>query len=450
MSEVCVLGSGMAGYGAAHALREAGFEPLLFDKRVYFGGNTATFRYEDRYSFDAGPHISFTEDPRIQKILSDAIDGRYEILRAKVNNHWKGHWIKHPAQVNLHGLPTDLLVKILTDFVAAQQSPPATIRTYEDWLRASFGNTFAETFPMQYSLKVHTTHAANLTTDWIGPRLYQAKLEEVLRGALAPSTPDVHYIDNFRYPTHGGFASYLRPFMESSRLNLGHEIARIDPKRKELRFTNGSAVTYGALVSSVPLPDLVPTIVGAPPDVVEAAGGLACSELVVVNLVVDRADLVDTHWTYFYDQDICITRLSTPHRQSPNNVPPGMGSLQAEVYFSRKYRPLTTRPDEWIEPVIDDLRRCGIIRERDRIVMKHARHMEYANIIFDFDRAAAVERIHGYLDEVGIVPCGRYGEWAYLWTDQSFQSGERAARKAVERLSPGERGATPVYRIDGT
>ncbi len=41
---------------------------------------------------------------------------------------------------------------------------------------------------MQYTIKYHTTEAKNMSLDWIGPRLYQAKLEEVLRGALSPST----------------------------------------------------------------------------------------------------------------------------------------------------------------------------------------------------------------------------------------------------------------------
>ena len=33
MSEICVLGTGMAGYGAAHRLREAGVRPVMFDKK---------------------------------------------------------------------------------------------------------------------------------------------------------------------------------------------------------------------------------------------------------------------------------------------------------------------------------------------------------------------------------------------------------------------------------
>lgn len=432
MSDYCVLGTGMAGFGAAHRLREAGFTPLLFDKRSHYGGHTASFSYEGgQYIFDEGPHVSFTKVERMQKLFADAIDHKYEVLSTKVNNYWKGHWVKHPAQVNLYGLPADVIVNVIKDFVDAQHRPHPKITNYEDWLRASFGNYFAEQFPMQYTIKYHTTHANNMSTDWIGPRLYQAKLDEILRGALQPSSPDVHYIDHFRYPSHGGFMSYLRRFMDAANPNLGHTLQSIDPKHKEIKFTNGVTTSYQGVVSSVPLPDLIPAIAGTPTDVLEAAEQLACSELVIVNLVIDRRDLIDAHWTYFYDQDIFFTRLSTPHLQSPNNVPPDCGSLQAECYYSRKYRPLDRKPKDCIEPVIRDLRRCGLLRETDRILFTNTMHIEYANVIFDLDRAGALKKVHGYLDDIGICYCGRYGDWAYIWTDESFMSGERAAEKAL-------------------
>jgi protoporphyrinogen oxidase len=421
----------MAGFGAAHRLRDAGRTAVLFDKRGHYGGHTASYRYEDRFTFDEGPHVSFTKHERIARILADAIDQKHEILNTKVNNYWKGYWIKHPAQVNLHGLPPELVIRIITDFVAAKQQPPATIANYEDWLRASFGNTFAETFPMEYTIKYHTTVAANLSTDWIGPRLYQATLEEILRGALLPATPDVHYIEGFRYPSQGGFVSYLRRFMEEADVRLGHELVSVDPGRRELRFANGERAGYAALISSIPLPDLVRLIAGAPPAVVEAAGRLACSEAVIVNLVVDRADLIDAHWTYIYDRDVFFTRLSTPHLQSPHNVPPGCGSIQAECYYSGKYRPLDRAPDECIAPVIRDLRRIGVLRETDRILFQNTMHLRHANVIFDLERAEAVAIVHRYLDELGIAYCGRYGDWAYSWTDESFLSGERAAERLL-------------------
>lgn len=433
MSEICVLGTGMAGYGAAHKLREAGTRGILFDKKPHYGGHTSSFQFEGGFTFDEGPHVSFTKHERLQKLFAESIDNKYEVLHTKVNNYWKGHWVKHPAQVNLHGLPTDLVVNVIKDFVAAQQKQHDEIVNYEQWLRASFGDTFAENFPMQYTIKYHTTEAKNKSLDWIGPRLYQAKLEEVLRGALQPASVDVHYISNFRYPSHGGFVAYLKRFMDSSDVRLGHKLKAIDPKAKEVTFANGNKVPYKGIVSSVPLPDLIPTIHGTPKEVLEAAAKLACTEVVIVNLVINRPDLIDAHWTYIYDQDIFFTRLSTPHLQSPHNVPPGCGSIQAECYYSKKYRPLDRAPKDCIEPTIRDLKKIGILREDDQILFRDVMHIDYANVIFDLERAEALKIVHGYLDELGIAYCGRYGDWAYIWTDESFISGENAAEKLLAR-----------------
>jgi protoporphyrinogen oxidase len=139
--------------------------------------------------------------------------------------------------------------------------------------------------------------------------------------------------------------------------------------------------------------------------------------------------------TYFYDEDMCFSRLGFPHMLSANNAPQGTGSIQAEVYFSRKYKPFTGSPDDWIEPVIRDLRRCGLLRDNDRILSKKAMFLKYANIIFDLDRQAALQPVHQYLDDLGISYCGRYGEWGYLWTDESFKSGDQAAQKAISSLN---------------
>ena len=435
MKSIAILGTGMAGFGAAHAAHQAGVRPVMYDMHDHIGGHTSSFEFPGGWTFDEGPHVSFTENTRVQDLLAANVKGKFESFATRVNNYWKGHWIKHPAQINLHGLPSNLVTKILLEFVEIDrrnESPP--VRNYEDWLRASFGNTFAETFPMQYTIKYHTTTAANMNTAWIGPRLYRPKLEEVFRGALQPASADVHYIAGFRYPSHGGFSAYLQPFREIADIRLRHQVVRIDVKQRVLHFANGTTAGYDGLVSSVPLPELVPMIVGAPRDVIEAAGRLACSEAIIVSLGIDRADLVDAHWTYFYDRDVFFTRLSTPHLQSPHNVPPGCGSLQAECYYSRKYRPLDRKPEECIDAVIADLKRCNVLRETDRVLFRHAMHIPYANVIFDLDSGPATTLVHGFLDDIGIGYCGRYGDWAYIWTDQSFVSGENALTKVLSRM----------------
>ena len=429
--KIVIIGSGMAGCGAAHQLHAENMNSIMYDKNSHYGGQTATNTYESGFTFDEGPHISFTKVERLQKRLAENVNFQYETLNTYVNNYWQGHWIKHPVQCNLYGLPTDLVVKIISDFIEAQNSGDQEINNYAEWLRAALGKTFAETFPMKYTVKYHTTTADNMSTDWLGPRLYRPTLEEVLRGSLSPTTADVHYVDNFRYPSRCGFVSYLHAFIKQTDLRLAHKLTKIDPKQKTLHFANGVIDTYDGLISSVPLPELVPMIVGVPADVLAAAQKLACTTAVVVNLGINRADILDASWTYFYDQDICFTRLSTPHLQSPNNVPPGTSSLQAEIYFSKKYRPFDHDPDKWIQPVINDLIRCGILRETDEILLKNTLVISYANVIFDLERSDALSVVHGYLDDIGIAYCGRYGEWGYLWTDESFFSGEKAAQKVL-------------------
>ena len=71
---IVVLGSGMAGFGAASRLHAENITPVMYDKNAYHGGHTASFRNDSGFLFDVGPHISFTKDPRIQEIFADSVN----------------------------------------------------------------------------------------------------------------------------------------------------------------------------------------------------------------------------------------------------------------------------------------------------------------------------------------------------------------------------------------
>lgn len=432
-SGIVILGAGCAGFGAAYALHSENVGSRLYEARPEPGGHTSTHFYDDGFVFDEGPHISFTSNKRLQELLAQGIDGKYEVMKAYVNNFWQGHWVKHPAQTNLHGLPDDLVINCIKDFIEAGRVEDPKIEHYEDWLLATFGKTFATTFPMEYTKKYHTTDARNLTTDWLGPRLYRPKIDEVLLGAMKPEPLDVHYIDHFRYPTYGGFVSYLKQFEPMAQLKCGYRVTSIDPKAKVLSFDNGETASYQQLVSSVPLPKLVPMVEGVPKDVLDAAALLSCSQVVLVNIGINRPVDTRAQWTYFYDEDICFARLSFPPGFSPKLAPDGKGSIQAEVYFSEKWKPLQGKPEDWIEPTIDGLIKCGLVNNREEIVHKSVIFAPFANVIFDQDRPKALKTVHGFLDDVGIGYCGRYGDWGYIWTDQAFISGERAGQAALRR-----------------
>ncbi|TKB87988.1 MAG: NAD(P)/FAD-dependent oxidoreductase, partial [Nitrospira sp.] len=117
MARIAILGSGMAGFGAAYRLHSDGVASTMYEKLSHHGGHTASYKHESGFVFDEGPHISFTKIERMKNLLAESVKQEYQEVSAYVNNYWKGRWIKHPAQCNLHGLPQELLMNILKDFI---------------------------------------------------------------------------------------------------------------------------------------------------------------------------------------------------------------------------------------------------------------------------------------------------------------------------------------------
>lgn len=433
---IAILGTGMAGLGAGHRLKDEPVELCFFDKNSNYGGVTTSMQLPSGFTFDYGPHVSFTKDERIQKLFADNVDGQFETIQYYLNNYWQGHWVTHPVQNNMFGLPTELVTKVICEFAELSREERPSPANYEEWLLGSYGPTFSQTFPMVYTEKYHTTPAANMSTEWIGPRMYRPSLSEVVRGSLTSVTPNIHYVTHFRYPSRGGFMSFIHRFVQHPKCRFNHRLVRLNPKDQTLLFANGVTVPYDGVVSSIPLPDLIPLIEGAPRDVIEAAGKLACTTCILVNVGVARPDVSGVHISYFYDPDIIFTRVSFPYKMSPNNAPQGTSSIQTEIYGSSKYKPLDGDPSSYIDKTIKDLIRCGLIGEGDEILEKFAMRLDYANIIFDLDRKPSLDVVHGYLDSIGVAYCGRYGDWGYIWTDESFKSGERAAETALANLAP--------------
>lgn len=436
-TSIAVLGTGMAGFGACHLLHSAGASFSCFDKNDYYGGHTRSISYPSGFIFDEGVHISFTKNEHVREIFAANVRGEYHERKFAIDNYWRGHRIAHPVQCHMHGLPADLVIKIIEDFTAARAQAGGGDRkaNYAEWLYAVYGRTFADTFPISYGEKYHTTRMHNLTTDWIGPRMYQPTLADLLRGAFSPQVQETHYIQTYRYPFTGGFVSYLEPFAKAFDIRLNHRLVGVDPREKLLRFANGTTQGYRALISSIPLPEFVPMIDGAPREVIEASRRLAFTSAVLFNIGVDREDLSSAATTYFYDEDIIISRINLPHMFSRNNAPQGCGAIQAEVYFSDKYRPLERDPKLLADTVLHDLRRCGFIMDSDKVLLMDVQVNRYANVIYDHERAGALAIVHAFLEELKIHCCGRYGNWDHAWTDEAFVSGEESAKKVLDELS---------------
>ena len=328
-------------------------------------------------------------------------------------------------------MPLNVRVRCVWNYLRRQQN--GAIENYEDWMYASIGRGFAETFLIPYSEKFWTVPPARMAHEWVGNRVPQPTLLQVLRGAFVDKQTKIGTNATFQYPAggvgYGAIADALRP--RTGKINLEHRATKVDTAKRQVHFDNGEVVEYRVLVSSVPLPDLIAMATDVPDEVREAAGKLRTNSIMVVNLGVDRPTLSDRHWVHFPEKDVSFFRISYPSNFGPGLTPPGMSSISAEVAYAAGQPP---DPEQLTKRVIEDLIRVRALGADDPIVVRNTFDIKYGYCIYDLDRKQAVRTVHAWLKSKDIVPTGRYGLWTYFWSDEAMLSGRSSAEKAMKYL----------------
>ena len=416
-NKTIVLGAGISGISAAYHLGLKNIDATIYEKDAEWGGLCGNFTL-DGFRFDKSVHLSFASDEYVQKLMYG--ETPYHKHAPEASNYYEGCWVKHPAQNNLFPLPAETKVKIITDFIK-NADKEHTITDYESWLRAQFGDYFAEKFPMRYTRKYWTVDAKELSTTWVGTRLSQPNIEEVLRGSFTTDIPNAYYAKEMRYPKKGGYKSFLTTMQKECTIELNKEAKSINPNTKEVSFSDGSVEQYEDLVSSLPIPHMIELLPDVPSNVVEASQKLLPSSVAIVSFGFNKPDLAEHLWYYIYDEEFLPARCYSPSIKSPDNAPEGCSSVQFEVYFSdRKDLPL--EGDALIEDIISRSINMGLF-EREDIVVQDARILPYGNIIFYEGMEADRQIVLDYLASVNIYGVGRFGKWEYLWTDQCVLTG---------------------------
>ncbi|GAB6853153.1 hypothetical protein JCM15831A_01770 [Asaia astilbis] len=69
------------------------------------------------------------------------------------------------------------------------------------------------------------------------------------------------------------------------------------------------------------------------------------------------------------------------------------------------------------------------IATRHDVVFSHYKYFPFGNVVFDRDMECRRDLVRRWVESEGIMLAGRFGEWDYLWSNQAFMSGRRAAEK---------------------
>ena len=430
-NRIIILGAGIAGISAAYHAKKnpKNTEVIIFEKTDDWGGLCGGFYVQSpqgKFWFDNAVHFSFASEKYVQEVFHNS---SHPIRHIPIPmNYYNGTWIKHPAQNNLFPLSVQEKTLALKDMIK-NHNPKENLINFEQWLKAQYGNYFTENFPLKYTRKYWTIEAKNLSTTWIGTRLYTPNLEEILEGAMSDNTPNTYYAQEMRYPKEGQYRSFFKSLANQVDIVYKKEAIKIDPSKKYVTFSDGSTETYTTLISTLPIPELVKMIEGTPLEILKASSHLKATSVALISLGFSRENIPKNLWFYIYDEDKLFARVYSPSLKSPVNAPKGCSSLQAEVYFS-DFKPLdkmTKSPeniqDFLLDHVISSFINMGICKEED-IICKDFRTIPYGNVIFTHNMEKYRDRVLAYIQYKGILSCGRFGEWDYLWSDQSFLSGK--------------------------
>jgi len=414
--DIAILGSGIAGLAAALKARELGRNAVIFESKLSSGGLLDNFSING-FRFDQCVHLSFAKEEKVRAIFDKT---KYFTHSPESQCFENNKWFKHPIQNNLYPLKPEEKVELINSFL---ERPSKMISdNYDSWLRYQYGDKIAERYPIKYTFKYWDTSPKKLSTTWIGNRMRKANVDEILYGAFTEATPNTYYTSEMRYPKKGGFKGFIQPLIDASTIFYNHKAINVDTNNKTIKFENNEVIQYKTLVSSIPLPMLALICAKTPKNVIKAASKLCSTSVDLISIGFNKK-VVNKLWFYIYDEDIFASRAYSPSKKSPDNAPPHKSSIQFEIYqrgINSKYK-----KNDLIKNCKYALKKLKIGTPEDILFIDH-RRVDYGNVVFDVLMEKSRDIVRDHMSSKGIKLCGRFGEWDYFWTNQSFLSGYNA------------------------
>lgn len=421
-----VLGAGASALGFVHQLSSQNEDYALFEQNDFIGGLCHSFKVND-FIFDSAVHLSFTQNKKIKEVFEKE---KHWVHEPVPFNYYHKKWLKHPIINNIFPLENEEKEKCLISFL--KRDKDKKINNYRDWLEASYGVEFTNSFYERYTQKYWTIPSDQMGTNWIGNRLANPDIEKVIHGAFTNDVDIDYYAKKMYYPYTGGYESFLHQLMfDKAKIHLNKKVVKISTKDKRVYFEDSSSCTYEYLISSIPITEMVNLVEDVPEEITDLADKLKYSKISIVSVGFNKNDIPKHLWFYIYDEEYYTARVYSPSLKSKYNAPENKSSLQFEIYHKREENISEEYIIQNVKKTLYEMNLC----QEDDIEFMDYRLLPFGNVIF-FDGMEEIrDKVKAYLNLENINLIGRFGEWEYFWSDQSILSG---MSKADELLNEGK------------
>ncbi|MEZ4380855.1 MAG: FAD-dependent oxidoreductase [Nannocystaceae bacterium] len=435
---VVILGAGLTGLAAAHELR---VPCVVAEREATVGGHARSVRQRG-HTFDVTGHWLHLRDPRTQRLLAQVspADAWVEVER-RTAIHAHGALLPYPFQANLYGLPLAVVRECLVEFIAAREAlargGKAAPRTFAEFAEARFGAGIARHFFVPYNRKLWGAAFDALDASWVDRYVPTPTVDQVVAGAIGIAQEGLGYNARFLYPRAGGIDALPRGLAAAiearapGTIRRGSPVEEVDVRGRRVKLAGEADWRpYAALISTIPLPELIARIPAAPPEIREAAAALRWIRWRYLDVATRAPVPADYHWVYVPSPALPFFRVGVYSNAVASMAPAGAASLYVEL--SDRDGPIDRRA------VAQGLVEVGALAQVDDLAFTELREIEYAYVVFDDDHGPATAALHRWLGGVGVRSCGRYGAWIYNSMEDSMIQGMDAARWAEGQVAAEE------------
>ncbi|SRR5579884_2195262 len=416
MSRIVILGAGPTGLGAAYRLQELGHQDWdIYEQHDYIGGLATSFRDEKGFTYDVGGHVLFSHYKYYDDLVDKLLGGNYtEIMRES----WiwmMDRFVPYPFQNNIKYLPREQVLECLLGLIEAQQERRPS-SNFAEWINSTFGDGIAKYFMLPYNFKVWAHPAHMMSKQWMAERVSMVDRERVLRNVIL-DRDDVSWGPNnrFKYPLHGGtggiYSGFL-PYVES-HLHLRKTARRVNLRAKVVEFDDGTSTNYDALITTLPIDQLVTWANDIPSSVRQAASGLFHSSSYIVGVGVARACPSQKCWIYFPEDNCPFYRVTYLSNYSPFIAPDANHFLLLTETSYSAWKP--EDKEQIVQRVVQGLIDTGLLEEVDRTRIAATRLIDvpYSYPVPTVERDDALAIIQPFLMSHDVYSRGRFGAWLY-------------------------------------
>lgn len=442
MARIIIIGAGLTGISTAYHLEQLGFSDyLMFEKEATPGGLCRSVS-QDGFTFDYTGHLLHASDDYFYQLICNLVGlENMNVIDRRSFVYSHDTFTHYPFQINLHGLPKEVIIECITEFVNRKKNDNPL--TFKEWVDSNFGTGFGNHFFYNYQEKIFAHDINEITASWTGRFVPQTSLEEMLYGSLTSQQKSVGYNARFLYPKSGGIYSWIAPFAQKIKKPIitNSPISSIDMRKKIITCANGTSEPYELLINTMPLDRALSCLIEKPTvSVTTAAQYLKCNNVVNFNLGINRSDISDKHWVYFPEKKYPFYRLGFWHNFSKHMAPAGHSSLYGEFAHMGKSA-------EWVQETLQQsiaqTKKLFNIDDQD-IVTQKVMHISHAYVTYDHWREKQLPALLDRLATENIYSVGRYGAWKYSSMQEAVLDGKDVAQKALEEL---EKSISPITSL---